>query len=105
VQDEPFRFVPRSQGSRGIRGHFRSSRNFGQKVAVRTAEPQPAIGSAIDLIALLVNGAMVTATEQGEIRERGRAALGPVTDVMALPKPSSAAREATGAVSVMERAP
>jgi hypothetical protein len=105
VQDEPFRFVPRSQGPPRIPGHFRSSRDFGQKLAVRPAEPQLAIGFAIDLIALLVNGAMVAATEQGEIRERGRATLGPVTDVMALPKPNSAAREATGAVSVMERAP
>jgi len=48
---------------------------------------------------------MVPATEQGQIRERGGPALGPVANVMALPEADSAAREATAAVSVMERPP
>jgi hypothetical protein len=59
----------------------------------------------IDLVALLVNRAVMPATEQREIRQRGRAPLRPVTDVMPLPEPDSAARETTAAVSVEERAP
>src|SRR5437016_3368046 len=48
---------------------------------------------------------MVPATEQGQIRERGGPAVGPVANVMALPEADSAARETTAAVSVMQRAP
>src|SRR3989442_8505056 len=62
-------------------------------------------GLSIELVALLVNGAVVAATEQGEIRERGGAPLGPVTDVMSLSEPDPAAREPAAAVAVMERPP
>jgi len=60
---------------------------------------------SIDLIALLVDRAVVPATEQREVRERGWAALRPVTDVMPLAEPEPAAREAATLVPVMERAP
>jgi len=105
VQDKPFRIVPRSQDSSGIAGHLRSTRDLRQKLAVRAAEAKLAVGLSIELVALLVNGAMVAATEQGQIRERGWAALRPVTDVMTLHEAAPAAREATAAVSVVERAP
>src|SRR3989442_11601836 len=62
-------------------------------------------GLSIELVVLLVNGAVVAATEQGEIRERGGAPLGPVTDVMSLSEPDPAAREPAAAVAVMERPP
>jgi len=52
-----------------------------------------------------VDGAVVPATEQSEIRGRGGAALRPVTDVMPLAEADPAAREAAAAVSVMERPP
>ena len=68
-------------------------------------ELQLAVRLSSQLIAVLVNGAMMPTTEQGQIRERGGPALGPVTDVMALAESHSAAREATAAVSVMERPP
>ena len=48
---------------------------------------------------------MVPATEQGEIRERGWAALRPMMEVMALPERQPAAREAAALVAVLERAP
>ena len=99
-----FRVVTREQDFHGIAGHFRSSRDLRQQAAVRTAEPKVAIGLPIDLVPLLVNGAMVTTTEHGEVRERRRAALRPVTDVMSLAEADSAARKATTAVSVVERA-
>src|SRR5437667_442334 len=72
VQDTPLRSVLRSQDVHGIAGHFRRRRDLGQRPAVRAAEPQLAVGLSIDLVALLVNGAVVPTTEQGEIRERSR---------------------------------
>ena len=93
MQDKPRRIVPRSQSSHWICRRFRSTRDLGKNPAVRAAEPKLAVGLSIELVALLVDCAVVAATEQGEIRERGGAPLGPVTDVMALAESHSAARE------------
>jgi hypothetical protein len=60
--------VSRSQDLHCIARYFRSTRHLGQKPAVWAAEPEFAIGLSIDLEALFVNGAMVPAAEQGEIR-------------------------------------
>jgi len=97
--------VSRSQDLHCIARYFRRTRDLGQKPAVRAAEPKLVVGLSIDLVALLVNGAVVPPTEQGEIRKRGGASLGPVTDVMALAESHPAARETAAAVSVMERPP
>jgi hypothetical protein len=105
VQDTPLRSVSRSQDVHGITGHIARRRDLGQKLPVRAAEQKLAVGLSIDLVTLLVNGAMVPATEQGEIRERSRAPLCPVTNVMALTESHSAARETAVAVSVMKRPP
>jgi hypothetical protein len=80
------------------------SRHLGQRATVRASESQLAVRLSIDLVALFVDGAMVAATEHGEIRERGGAALGPVADVMALADANLAAREAAAAVPVVEGA-
>jgi len=74
-------------------------------VAVRAAELKLAVGLSIELVALLMDRAVVPATQQGEIRERSRASLGPVTDVMTLAEPDPAAREAAAAVTVVQRTP
>ena len=105
MQDKSLRIVPRSQDFHWIAGHFRKMRDLGQRPPVRAAEPKLSVRLSVELVALLVNGAVVPATEQGEIRERGGAPLCPVTDVMSLPEPEPAAREAAAAVSVMERPP
>ena len=105
MQDKSLRIVPRSQDFHWIAGHFRKMRDLGQKPAVRAAESKLAVGLSIHLVTVLVNGAVVPSTEHGEIRERGGAPLGPVTDVMSLAEPEPAAREAAAAVSVMERPP
>ena len=97
--------MPRSEDLHRIAAHLRRRRDLGQKPAVRTAEPKVAVRLSIELVALLVNGAVVPATEQGEIRERGGAPLGPVTEVMALTEPDPAAREAAAVVPVVERPP
>ncbi len=103
MQGKPL--VSRSQDLHRIARYFRRTRDLGQKPAVWAAEPQFAVGLSIDLVALFVNGAVVPPTEQGEIRKRGGASLGPVTNVMALAESHPAARETAVAVSVMERPP
>ncbi len=97
--------MPRSQDSDGIGGDRSGRRNGGQQPAVWSPEAQFAVGLSSDLVALLVDGAVVAATEQGEIRERRGAPLCPVTDVMALAESHATAREAAAAVSVVERPP
>jgi len=105
VQGKPIRIVSRSQNLHGIAAHLRSRRDLGQEPPVRPAEPKLAIRLSIELIALLVDRAMVAAAEQSEIRERGGAALRPVMDVMPLPDPNAAARKATATVPMVERPP
>jgi len=105
MQHKAFSCVLRSQDLHGIARHFKTKRDLWQRLAGRPAEPQLPVGLSIDLIALLVNGPMVPAAEHGEIRECRRTPLSPVADVMALPEPRSAAREAAAAVSVVERPP
>jgi hypothetical protein len=105
VQAKPLRLMPRSESARGIGGHLGGIRNVGQEMAVGAAEAKLAIRLALDLITLLVDRAVVPATEHGEIRERSGASLGPVTDVMALTDPDPAAREAAAAVAMVKRPP
>ena len=52
-----------------------------------------------------MDGAVMAATEQDEVRERGGAALSPVADVVSLAKAAVAAREAAAAVSMKQRPP
>ncbi len=105
MQDEPIPVVSRPQELHCIARYFRRTRDLGQKSAIRATEPKLAVRLSLELVALLVNGAVVAPTEQGEIRERGGAPLGPVTDVMTLATSHPAAREAAAAVSVMKRPP
>ncbi len=94
--------MPLSQRSCGIAGHTGSHRDLGEQPSVRAQEPQLAVGLALDLVTLLVNGAMVPVTEQGEIGQCRGAALGPVTDVVALREPAVAAREAASVIAVLQ---
>ena len=63
MQVEPVRFVPRPENLHGIATYLWRTRDLGQQLAVRSAEPKLAIRASIELVALLVNGAMVAATE------------------------------------------
>ena len=83
--------------------HRSRRRAFGQELAVGSPEAELAVGPSIHLVALLVNGAVVTATEQCEVRQRGQAAVCPVANVMALAEREPAAREAAATVAVVER--
>ena len=105
VNSELLRLVLRSQDADGISRHRGRRRDFGQEPAVRATEPELAVRLSVHLISLLVHGAVVAATEQCEIRERGGPAVSPVTDVMALTEPNAAPREAAATVSMLQRTP
>src|SRR5206468_2622764 len=105
VQVDPVRLVLCAQRVHGIARYRGRRRDLRQDLTVRATEAKLAIGLSSELIAFFVNGAVMPATEQGEIRKRGGSAIGPVTDVMTLAEANPAAREATGAVAMVERAP
>jgi hypothetical protein len=105
VETKPLRIVPRPERLDRIRGHRGRPRDVGQEPAVRPPEPERAVGLSIDLVALLVDRAVMPATEEREVRERGRATLRPVPDVMPLAEREPAAREAAAPVSRVERSP
>ena len=75
--------------------------SFGENSTVWTAEAKLAVRLSIDSVAFLVHRSMVPATEESEIRKRGRASLRPMTDVMALSESHVTTGKATTAVSVM----
>jgi len=74
------------------------------KAGVRTPEVERSVGLAIDLISLFVDRAVVATTKQREIRQRCRAAMRPVADVMALTESRRAAWKAATSVAMVERA-
>ena len=59
---KPLRLVLQPEGPDGIGGHFGWRRDVGKRSAVRAPEPESSVGLSIDLIALLVNRAVVPAT-------------------------------------------
>ena len=66
---EPLRLVPRPEGLDGIRGRRSGRRHLGQEAPVRTPEVELAVRLSIHRVALLVDRAVVPATEQREVRE------------------------------------
>ena len=74
------------------------------RLSIRPPEPQLAVRVTIDLEAFLVYGAMVTAAQQHQVRERRGTTLRPVMDVVTLPKTHATPREAAAAVAVLEGA-
>ena len=105
VEAEPLRIVPLSEGLDRISGYRGRRWDIGQGTAVRPPELERAVGLSIHLVALLVDRAMVPATEEREVRQRGRAALRPVAHVMPLAQREAAAREAAATIPVVQRAP
>ena len=89
----------------GIRGHRGGRRNLGQRAPIRPPEVERSVGPACDVIALFMNRTMMAATEQNQVRERGRATLGPVAHVMPLGDPHVAAWKAAAPVSMLQRPP
>jgi len=62
VEAESLLVVLRPEGLDRIRGHCGGRRDLEQQPAVRSPELKHAVGLSIDLVALLVHGAVVAAT-------------------------------------------
>jgi len=78
VHGKSLRIMSGSENLHRIVPHLRRRRDVGQHSAIRPPKPQLAIGLSIDLVALVVDGAVVAAAEQCEVRESGGAASCPV---------------------------
>jgi hypothetical protein len=104
VDPQPLRRVPRSQDVHGFVSQRWRSRDFRQRAAVRASESELAVGQSLHLITLFVHRAMMSPTEQRQVRERGRPAVCPVANVMALAERKAAAREAATPIAVVEHA-
>ena len=105
IQVETAGLVLRSQRVDGIGRNRGSGRRLGQEPAVRSKELKIAVRPPDHAEALFMDGAMVPATERGQVRERRRPALRPVPDVMALDKSASAAGETASVIAMRKRAP
>src|SRR5437899_711906 len=99
VETESLRIVLGFESAYRIRGHSCNGRHRRQEPPIWPSELERPAGLAIEPIALLVDRAVVPATEQREIRERRRATVGPVAHVMPLADGQPAAWKATAAVS------
>src|SRR5262249_42693768 len=88
-----------------MRRHGGWERRVGNDPLIGPPECKRAIRLALDLIALLVDRAVVPATQEREVRELRGPALGPVMDVVRLPDAYAATREATPAVPAVQRPP
>ena len=67
MKAKPKRLVPRAQDLDGIGLHRSRRRDHGHDAAIRPPEAQLTVGLSLDLIALFVDRAVVTAAEHGEI--------------------------------------
>ena len=84
IETKPRVLIPRSERANRIAGDRWRSRHVGEQMSVWCPEPQLTVGPSLDLISLLVDGAVMAPAQHREVRQRGGPALGPVTDVMAL---------------------
>jgi hypothetical protein len=99
------RVVVRSDRCRGIVGHRGGRRHVGQERAIGSREAERSIGFPFHLEALLVHRTVVPATQHREVGERGGSSVGPVLDVMALPKRQATSRKAAATVPMLQRTP
>jgi hypothetical protein len=104
VEANADRVVTHAESLDGITGHCGRRRHLRHRAAVRPPEPQRAVGAARDLIALLVDGTMMSAAKKREVRQRGWAPVGPVAEMMPLAEADPAAGEAAAPVPMVERA-
>src|SRR5688572_32793822 len=96
--------VPRSKRADRIVGDRGQRRNVGQRLSVGSPEAQLTISLLLEVISVLMDGAVMTPTQHREVRERRRATLGPVTDVMRLSETHAAAWKPAALVAVLQRA-
>ena len=105
VETQALRGVLLPERVHWISAHRDGRRHLGQGPAVRPSELERPVGRPRDLVALLVHRAVVPPAEQREVRERRRAALRPVLEMMPLSEPHPAPREAAAVIPVLESPP
>ena len=88
METEPLRGVPCPERFHGIGGNRWRQWDLRYDPPVRPPERELTVRSSLDLVTLFVDGTVMTAAQQREVRERRRSAVGPVADVVALPEPS-----------------
>ena len=103
VDAQPLRGMTGPEDVRRIGGHRGRHRHVGYGSPARPTELQRAIELSIDLVALLMDGAVMAPAQHREVRQRGGPALRPVPDVMTLAKRKTAAWEAAASISIVER--
>src|SRR5262249_22809953 len=92
----------RAQRLHRVCGNRDERRDFGHVLSVRPPEPERAVGVAFDLKTLLVHRAVMSTTQERQIRQRRGSALCPVPHVMPLAERRSTPGEATPAVAMKE---
>ena len=105
VEAQPLSVVTPLESADRIGGHLGRRWDLGQGLAIRPTEPKRAVEPAMDSVALLVNRAVMPATEQREIGKRRRSPFRPVAEMVPLREADAAARKATASIAVMERPP
>src|SRR5207249_2126448 len=96
-----FELVSRSESVDGAAGDRNRRWGHCQPSTVWSPEGKCSVGLTIDLVAVFVDRAVMTATERREIRQCGGAAVRPVLAVMSLNDREAAAREATALVAML----
>jgi hypothetical protein len=99
------RVVTRAERRDGISGHRGRHWHIRQRAAVRPPESESPVGAARDLKALLVHRAVMPAAQHREVRQRRRAAVRPVAEMMPLAMAHAAAGEPAAPVPMVERPP
>jgi hypothetical protein len=102
---EPLRDVFPSERLDWIVRHRGRRWHVGQRPTIGPAELKRAVRPSLNRESLLVDGSVMPATQQRQVREGCGATVRPVTEVMPLPERQSTAWEATGTIARVERAP
>ena len=105
VQRQAILLVPCAQHRYGIRRYRGWQRHFVHDSPIGPPELKRTVRLALEVKSLLLDRAMVPATQKREIRELRGPALSPVTDVVRLPKTYAATREAAPVVPVVQCSP
>ena len=104
VDTKALRVVTRSKRRDRIFGHRGRRRHLREGAAIWPPELERPVGPARDLVALLMHRPVMPATEQRKVRERGRASVRLVAQVMPLGEAESAPWEAAALVPMVEGA-
>ena len=97
--------VPCAKHRRRIARHPWRRRDLGDDASVGPPEAELAVCLSLHLKPFFVNRAVVPTTQHRKVRQRRRAAVRPVPDVMTLPESAAAAGKATALIAMLERAP